>query len=156
MKESYKILRQAIDKVGVKKVAAEFNISTAMIYKWCENPAPAISYKDASGAVNPLDRIRKIYEITADPAIIQWVCQIADGYFVENALPKKDYTSTQVLINMQKIIKEFSETLNKISEAYADDKKIDAQEAAAIRKEWEDLKRIAEAFVRACESGKFN
>lgn len=156
MEKSYKILRDAIDKVGIKKVSAAFNISTALIYKWCENPDPAVSYKDASGAVNPLDRIQKIYEITQDPNLINWVCQMADGYFVENPETKKSDTSTKVLTNMQNIIKEFSETLSKISESYENDKKIDRQEAAEIRKEWEDLKRITEGFVRACESGKFD
>ena len=156
MKESHKVLKEAIDKVGIKQVAAQFNISTALIYKWCEDPCPAISYKDASGTMNPLDRIKTIYEITQDLNIINWICQIADGYFVENPKIKKSDVEAKVIINMQSIIKEFSETLAKISEAYNDDKKISLKESDGIRKECEDLKRVTEAFVKACKSGKFN
>jgi len=155
LKESHKVLKAAIDKVGIKQVAAQFNISTALIYKWCEDPSPAVSYKDASGTVNPLDRIKTIYEITQDLNIINWVCQLADGYFVENPKINRADIEAKVMINIQCIIKEFSETLAKISESYNDDKKISLKESEEIRKEWEDLKRVAESFVRACESGKF-
>ncbi|HBG61565.1 MAG: hypothetical protein A2Y03_10395 [Omnitrophica WOR_2 bacterium GWF2_38_59] len=155
MKESHKVLKEAIDKVGIKQVSTQFNISTALIYKWCENPSPAVSYKEASGTVNPLDRIKTIYDITQDINIINWVCQAADGYFVENPKVSRSDTDAKVMVNMQSIIKEFSETLATISESYNDDKKISLNEAEAIRKEWEDLKRVAESFVRACESGKF-
>lgn len=55
----------------------------------------------------------------------------------------------------QKLIKEFSETLEVISQSYDNDKKIDSKESNKIRKEWEDLKGAGESFVKACELGKF-
>lgn len=42
--------------------------------------------------------------------------------------------------NIQKLIKEFSETLDTISDCFDNDQKITRAEAVRIRKQWEDLK----------------
>ena len=49
------------------------------------------------------------------------------------------------------IVKEFGDLLHAISEGLKDDRMVDHEEAARIRKEWEDLKRAGEAFVIAAE-----
>ena len=56
----------------------------------------------------------------------------------------------------QKLLGEFSELLAAVSRSYDDDSIIDQSEAQSIRKEWEDLKAMAEHFVVACESGAYN
>lgn len=154
MLKSHEVLKKAIEKSGVKSVASDLKLSTALVYKWCQE----LSDKDdpsVSGAINPLDRIQQIYDKTKDAELINWVCQMANGYFVENALVDEP-RELRIFKNIQKMIKEFSETLEKISECFDNDQKITRQEAAQIRKEWEDLKRIGEGFVFACELGKFN
>lgn len=156
MQKSHKILKKAIDKAGVKKVACEMNLSTALIYKWCQDSGEEDQYPLPSGAANPLDRLYRLFELTGDEQIIQWVCQRADGYFVENPKGDKTKIDARVLRNIQAFIKEFSEALDAISKSYNDGKKITQKEARVIRKEWEDLKRIGEKFVRACEEGRFN
>ena len=68
---------------------------------------------------------------------------------------EKKYLYSKVSKTTQKLINEFSETLEVISQAYDNDKKIDTKEANKIRKEWEDLKNVGESFVKACKLGKF-
>ncbi len=154
MRKSYEVLKKAIAKVGVKKVAAELNVSQSLVYKWCQaSQIPEIWL--ASGANNPLDRIKRIFELTHDQAIINWVCQLDEGYYVKNPHDQVNVDSG-VMNNIHHLIKEFSETLDAISRSYSDDKRISREEAKDIRKEWEDLKRIGEGFVLACESGRFD
>jgi len=155
VQESYEILKEAFEKAGVKKIAAELGLSQSLLYKWCQKKADDESWKQ-EGAVNPLDRIKEIYHLTTDIAIISWICQAADGFFVKNPSVKKSSPDHDALRNIQLIIKEFSEALDAISRSYNDDRRIDAKEAAQIRKKWEDLKRVGEAFVRECEHGDFN
>ena len=45
--------------------------------------------------------------------------------------------------------------LQAVSESYGEDTAIDAQEAANIRREWEQLKTLAEQFVLTCEAGGY-
>ena len=46
--------------------------------------------------------------------------------------------------------------LQAVSESYGGDNSVDAQEAANIRREWEQLKTLAEQFVVACEMGGYS
>ncbi len=155
MEKSYEVLKSVIDKVGAKVVASKLGLSQSMIYKWCQESEDAPDKILPSGAANPLDRIQIIYELTKDPELINWICQMAQGYYVKNPSEAKINVDTKVLKNIHRFIKEFSETLDAISQSYAD-KKITQEEAKGIRKEWEELKRIGEGFVTACEQGKFN
>lgn len=156
MKKSYDVLRRVIDKVGVKKISARLGVSRSLVYKWCQQPQVASSLDFKSGAANPLDRIRIIYEETQDPQLIQWICQLANGFWVNNPQDLSQEEELKILENIQRFIKEFSETLTVISSSYENDKRITTDEAQRIRKEWEDLKNVGEAFVLACESGRFD
>ena len=156
MKKSHKILKGAIEKAGAKRVASLLNVSRSLVYKWCQYSGGDESYTEPSGASNPLDRLKMIYDETEDPEIINWVCQIADGHFVKNVGKDKKFVDANILKNIQRFIKEFSEALDAITESYNHEKKITLQEAKEIRKEWEDLKSIGEGFVEACEAGRFN
>ena len=155
MQESYQILKKAIEQAGVKKIALRLGLSQSLIYKWCQKVSDEESWQQA-GAVNPLDRIKQIYEVTKDEDLINWVCQIADGYFVKNPLHKRLNPDVEALKNIQLFIKEFSQALDAISKSYDDDKRIDAKESVKIREAWENLKRVGEAFVRECEHGDFD
>lgn len=154
--KSHEVLKKAIEQVGVKTIASELNLSPALIYKWCQERAADEMDLSASGAVNPLDRIQDIYEKTKDVGLINWICRMADGYFVQNTLVEQMSYDTRVFKNVRKFIKEFSDTLDTISECLDDDNQISGKEAENIRKEWEDLKRIGEGFVHACELGKYS
>lgn len=156
MEKSYKVLKRAINRIGAKAVSSKMGLSQSLVYKWCQDPADDDQIVP-SGAMNPLDRVRMLYELTEDPEIISWLCQQADGFFAKNPEPVSGSSvGAKVLGNVHGLIKEFSEALEAISQSYNEDKSISLDEAMVIRKEWEDLKSLGESFVRECESGKFD
>lgn len=155
MQESYQILKKTIERVGVKKVAMQMGLPQSLVYKWCQKAADEESWRQG-GAVNPLDRIKQIYDMAQDIELINWIYQIADRYFVKNSPVKRSNPDGHALKNIQLFIKEFSQALDIISKSYDNDKKIDIKESAKIRKAWEGLKRVGEAFVTECEHGDFN
>jgi hypothetical protein len=140
---SHEVLKAAVDKAGVKAVAARLGLSSAMVYKWCAEPG-------GSGTPNPLDRLADLIDLAKDPAPAVWLCEKSGGYFVANPDPKKLADPLAVLAQTQKMVREFSDLLDVIAQSMGDGK-VDPAEARRIRTEWEELKRHAEGFVRACE-----
>ncbi len=153
--ESYEVLKQAVDRVGAKQVAAALNVSTSLVYKWCEKP-PEDDDDYASGARNPLDRVIALLECTGDHELPAWVCQHANGFFVSN--PEVDVTAidSAFVAHTQRMIQDFSELLGVMADSITDDNRVDPQEAESIRREWRRLKHYGERFVCACEQGLFD
>src|SRR3954466_4922956 len=85
--KSFDVIRQAVDEPGVKAVAAALKVSPALVYKWCEPPAEADD-PEQSGAKNPLDRVREMYELTKDIRLVRFLCNEAGGFFVANPVPE--------------------------------------------------------------------
>lgn len=148
--ESYEVLKKAMGKIGVKSIASGMGLSPSLVYKWCQRSDDA----GASGADIPLDRVIAICNLAEDTSSIAWLCQKAGGFFVKNP-QQEECGEKECLHATQKILKEFSELLEEVSKSTADDGTIDKGEAVRIRKEWEDLKAVAEGFVAACERGLF-
>lgn len=140
---SHEVIKSAVDKAGVKAVAAKLGLSPAMVYKWCAAP-------EGSGTPNPLDRLADLIALSKDPGLVAWLCEKSDGYFVANPDGKTQADPLAVLAQTQKLVREFSDLLDVIAKSMADGK-VDAAEARRIRTEWEELKRHTEGFVRACE-----
>ena len=78
--DSSEVLKTAIQPKGVKAIAAEMNLSTSLIYKWCQ----ANSTPEDSGADNPLDRLDRLMKLTDRKGIVEWICQQSGGFFVSN------------------------------------------------------------------------
>lgn len=154
MEESYEVLKKAVDKVGAKYVAGGLKISLPLVYKWCNEPESDESLT-ASGTTNPLDRVMKLYESTGDINIIQWLCQSSGGFLVKNVETDINQ-SKNLIIDMQKIIKEFSDVLTAISESIEDDNRISKKEATQIRKEWQELKSLGEGVIICIQKGLYN
>lgn len=160
--DSWQILREATDAVGVKAVAARLRVSSALVYKWCQPPRTADP--DASGAHNPLDRLRLVFELTRDPRIINWLCHVADGFFVANprhepasvAADPRVSRGSELLGTTQRVVEDFGELLSEISGSIENDGLITPAEAERIRQGWEKLKSHAECFVVACERGMYS
>ena len=149
--KSWEVLRDAVERVGVKAMAAKLNLSTALIYKWCQEPPkedPA-----GSGARNPLDRIQAIIESTKDEHVVNWICHLADGFFTPNPVVKPSDAEGQLLTNTHRVVVDFGDLLAAISRGIEDDGEISVSEAEHIRQAWETLKSQAESFVVACEKG---
>jgi hypothetical protein len=147
--QSHELLREVFQKHSAKQIAAEMGLSLSMIYKWAEPPDPAAG----SGAVNPLDRIDALQKCSADPRVVQWICQRAGGFFIKN--PRTHHPHPEFLIPAtNEIIQEFADLLAVIAKAVADDQ-ITSDEAVDIRGRWEELKSVTEGFVQCCEQGNF-
>lgn len=154
--KSYEVIRNAVDEPGVKRVAAELRVSPALIYKWCEPPADD-NDPDQSGARNPLDRVREMYLLTRDIALVRWLCNEAGGFFVPNPAPELHRSYEESIFNQTRtLMREFSEMLDAVHDSMADDASVDPGEADTIRQKWEDLKAAGEAFVHACEKGHYH
>ncbi len=151
---SWDVLREAADKVGVKAVAARLNLSTALVYKWCQEPKTEDD-PDASGARNPLDRLLAFYQATQDPRIVNWMCNQADGFFTLNPEVTPGMREEQLLTTTQRMVQDFGTLLTDISASIEDDGEIEPREAVQIRQSWEKLKAQAECFVVACERGMY-
>lgn len=150
-RESHDILRQATKELGVKCIAADMHLSTSLVYKWCQ-PKEG---EHGSGVENPLDRVRKLLELTGDTEILMWLCHHADGFFAHN--PRIRHGNPSPLLRMtQEILGEFGALLESVSRSMNNDGRIDGTEAAAIRADWDRLKSIGESFVAACEQGVYD
>ena len=150
---SDQVLKRAADKVGVKALAAELRLSPALVYKWCQEWDPGDP--DASGARNPLDRLADIVRVTGDSSVLNWLCHEAGGFYVPNPPDPPDDVSTQLLLNTQRLVQEFSQLLLTVTRSIEDDGQIEPAEADRIRNAWEILKGTVETFAVACERGVF-
>ena len=151
--KSHEVIRQAVDEPGVKAVAAALKVSPALVYKWCE-PPPHAEDPDQSGARNPLDRVRDMYQLTKDIRLIRWLCNEAGGFFVNNPVPElRKSLDENIFAESRGMVREFSELLDTITESLEKVPGIQPDEAVNIRQRWEDLKACVEQFVRGCEAG---
>jgi hypothetical protein len=146
--QSHELLKEVLKRTSAKQISADMGLSLSLIYKWAEPPQD----ETGSGANNPLDRIEQLLRITNDARIAQWVCERAGGFFITN--PKNHAHPYQLIPYTNSIVQEFADMLGVIAVA-ASDSRITKDEAKAIRRRWEDLKSVTEAFVRSCEEGNF-
>ncbi|MEN3941660.1 helix-turn-helix domain-containing protein [Prosthecobacter sp. SYSU 5D2] len=146
--ESHEVIRQALDKGHVKEIAAKMGVSLSLVYKWGQRDE-----EEGSGASNPLDRVRQLYELTGDDHLIQWLCHKAEGVLVKNP-PTCKLAGREVMLGTQEIVQQFADLLAAISHA-ASDNSITQDESKKIRHEWDELKRLTERFVKWCEAGDF-
>lgn len=146
--DSHQVIRQAIEAANAKEIAAQMGVSLSLVYKWTEKDS-----KQKSGVLNPLERLRQLYEITQHEHLIQWLCHKAGGYFVKNP-PTGSRPGREVMPATQEIVQQFADVLSAISDAAADNSITD-EEAKKIRHEWDELKRLTERFVKWCEMGDF-
>jgi Phage regulatory protein CII (CP76) len=153
--KSYEVIRNAVDDLGVKAVAAALKVSPALVYKWCEAPAEQLD-PDASGAKNPLDRVREMYLLTKDIRLIRWLCNEAGGFFAANPVPDlRRNPDVAIFGETRRMVRDFSELLDAVTASLEDDQQVDSEEADQIRQKWEDLKSCAEHFVMSCEKGLY-
>lgn len=148
--ESHEVLRDALEKISPKEVAAEMGLSLSMVYKWAQP-----QNEQGSGSINPLDRAAELMKLTKDPGIIQWLCAQEDGFFVRNPRGRAGKEANSVMPAMNLIVQQFADLLEAITKA-ALDSSISLDEARRIRQEWEQLKSSTESFVKACEHGDFD
>lgn len=148
--KSHEVLRESFKQVGVKSLASDMRLSPSLLYKWCEEK----DGPDSAGADNPLDRLQKLINLTNNTSAVDWLCQQNGGYFVHN--PETSDLPEPLISFTRKILQEFTDVLNEVSRSIENDGVVCEREAKLIRKEWEDLKRLAESFVAHCEHGTYS
>ena len=148
--KSHEVLKESMENVGVKAIASDMNLSSSLLYKWCQ-PNNEV---DENGTSNPLDRVAKIFEATGDENLLAWVCQQADGFFSPNPKLGED-AAESLFANTHRLVAEFSDLLREVSQSYDKDGEICEEDARRIRREWEELKGAGESFVKGCEKGLF-
>lgn len=151
--KSCDVLREAVERVGVKALAARLKVSSALVYKWCQ--ATSDDEPAGSGARNPLDRVRLICEVTGDVRVVNWLCQAVGGFFVRNPAVAPGPIEAQLLGTTQRMVEDFGNLLAAVSGSIENDGKITRAEADHIRQKWEELKMQAESFIVACERGMY-
>ena len=151
--KSWEVLREAADRIGVKALAARLNLSTALVYKWCQESAK--EDPSGSGARNPLDRLKEIVDATGDPRVANWLCNESGGFFVKNSDVEPGEAEEHLLSTTQRMVMDFGELLTTLSLSIEDDGQISVQEADHIRQAWELLKTTAECFTVACDRGMY-
>ena len=135
------------EKKPAKEISDDLDLSTSMVYKWAQPTA------NGGGIGNPLDRIEALYRSTGDQRLIQWICQRAGGFFIQN--PKSAPHPHFLIPATNQIVQEFADLLQVIAAAAADNN-ITGAEAKQIRARWEELKSVTEGFVASCEEGNFD
>ena len=153
--KSHEVLKRVVESVGAKQVAGDLGVSSSLVYKWCAEP-PSDAGEHGSGARNPLDRLVSLVDSTGDRSPIEWLCSQVGGYFVESPEPEERPVDTEYIRQYQRLLAEFSSLLQIMSESIVDDGRIDAGEAESIRAQLQKLQGCGEAFVRACECGRFD
>lgn len=149
--KSHIVLKHAIQTIGAKSISSDMHLSASLVYKWCQPH----SSPDDGGADNPLDRVLRICELTGTTAPVDWLCEQTGGFRVQNPKGVSRHEREPVLSATQGILKEFSDVIEAVSESYRNQQRVDRKEAERIRKEWEELKRVGETFVAACEAGAY-
>ena len=150
--ESHEVIKEAFenkDGAGPKEIASEMGLSLSLVYKWAQ-PNTELG----SGSRNPLDRVKRLMELTKEPKIIQWLCQQADGYYVDNPRTDDSAKAEEMVLVTNELVHQFAELLNEITQA-ALDNTITPDESDRIRHAWDELKRFTERFVKCCEEGDF-
>jgi hypothetical protein len=147
--QSYELLRDVFKVKPPKQVAEDIGLSVSVLYKWAEPPERAAG----SGIGNPLDRVAALLQSTGDQRIAQWICQRANGFFIQNprSIPYPHY----LIPATNQIVQEFADLLQVIAKA-AHDSEVTQAEAKQIRARWEELKSVTEGFVTGCEKGNFD
>ncbi len=137
--KSHEVVAAAVAEKGPKEVASAMGVSLSLIYKWSEGKT-----------ANPLERALELIQATGSSAPLSWMCTQMGGSY----LPRPDpahVDETRLVAETQRMLKEFSDVLQAMTSAFLDGH-VSVDEAALIRREWEELLPIAEGLVRACEA----
>ena len=142
--KSHKAFQELYQKKSPKELADITGFSVSTFHKW--------SGVGESHRLNPLDCVSELTRAADDLVLVHWVCADAGGYFMRNVPPAAP--APELTPAMSQTIQETSKLIGEIATATKDGK-ITAEEAAGIRKRWEELKRVTEGFVLDCERGIF-
>jgi hypothetical protein len=143
--ESHEVLRTAFKRVGCKNVAAEMRLSLSLIHQWSRGNG------GKSAADNPLDRVARLLEVTADRRLADWICAQQNGFFVEN--PPAQKARAELPSAGLAALKDLNQMETALLETLAQPET--PARAEKLRRLWEVSKSNMERVVRALENREF-
>ena len=150
---THEVMRDAVDAIGVKRLARELDISASLIYKWCQEPK-SDAHPHGSGTANPLDRLLTIHRLSGDTELLQHLCRAAGGFFTPN--PAFKSANLRFVTETIQILDKFADLIGFAERSLRSDDRIDKDEAVRLRREWDALKSRLEHFILCCEGGAFD
>lgn len=154
LEDTHRILKQAVDRAGPKRVSRALDISLSLVYKWTQPPRTK-NNPSASGARNPLDKLVTIFHLSEDIELIQFLCRIARGYYTTNPALEGKVGSSFVTATVS-ALNDFADLMHMAEKSLTDDGEIDETEAKKLRKNWDRLKGRLEHFIVGCEEGAYD
>lgn len=152
--ETHRVLKQAVERAGPKRVARALDVSLSLVYKWTQPPRTKRN-PGASGARNPLDKLVTVFSLSNDLELVHFLCRVARGYFTANpgdpGRSERNFVSATV-----NSLNDFADMLQFAEKSLTSDGRIDEQEALKLRRQWDRLKGRLEQFIVGCEEGQFN
>lgn len=154
LEDTHRILKQAVDRAGPKRISRALDVSLSLVYKWTQPPRTKKN-PAASGARNPLDKLVTIFHLSEDIELVQFLCRTARGYYTTNPdhqgkAGHSFVTATVTALN------DFADLMQMAEKSLTDDGKIDEEEAKKLRKNWDRLKGRLEHFIVSCEEGAYD
>jgi hypothetical protein len=154
LEDTHRILKQAVDRAGPKRISRALDVSLSLVYKWTQPPRTKKN-PGASGARNPLDKLVTIFHLSEDIELVQFLCRVARGYYTTNPAQQgraghSFVTATVTALN------DFADLMQMAEKSLTDDGKIDEEEARKLRKNWDRLKGRLEHFIVSCEEGAYD
>ncbi len=151
---SRKILKLALKGCDRDDVAKAIGISKGSLNNQVAGEKP---YFPKGHTQNFVDRVVNFiditYESTGKMILLE---QLAEEFgFITIQNPAIKATGTPVVSKVSEILKDFAGVIDEIGKA-AEDQRIEPDEAERIRSKWENMKRLTEAFVLACETGVYD
>lgn len=146
--QSHEVFKEVFKTKNPKELADALGVSLSLVYKWSE----AYGDDTDSGARNPLDRVGLLMRYSQQRCIIDWLCQEAGGFFVQDN--KAEMRKQFLFPATNAILQEFAELLGVIAQA-SEDHEISSEEAKKLRTHWQRVKSVTESFIQCCEAGQF-
>jgi len=154
LEDTHRILKQAVDRAGPKRVSRALDVSLSLVYKWTQPPRTKKN-PSASGARNPLDKLVTIFHLSEDIELIQFLCRIARGYYTSNPALEGKVGHSFVTATVS-ALNDFADLMHLAEKSLTDDGEIDESEAKKLRKNWDRLKGRLEHFIVGCEEGAYD
>ena len=154
LEDTHRILKQAVDRAGPKRVARAMDVSLSLVYKWTQPPRTKKN-PGGSGARNPLDKLITIFHLSEDIELIQFLCRIARGYYTAN--PQLSSVAGHSFVTATvSALNDFADLMHMAEKSLTNDGVIDEGEAKKLRKNWDRLKGRLEHFIVGCEEGAYD
>jgi len=154
LEDTHRILKQAVDRAGPKRISRALDVSLSLVYKWTQPPRSKKN-PGASGARNPLDKLVTIFLLSEDIELVQFLCRVARGYYTSNPNLQGKAGHSFVTATVS-ALNDFADLMHMAEKSLTDDGKIDEDEAQKLRKNWDRLKGRLEHFIVSCEEGAYD